>query len=244
MSSAFRTAIDSMASGRRPIFSHLETKNCGLFRLSATWICSKPSSFLRAARSSASRLNMNVGDVPYIYPVARYKISNIRIWNNHALSRSFRIRIENRCETETGWGGQMPAVWKPGVKTSRESVCLPQASAHRGCTISNEYVLVYFQVCSFIVCQWSRFFLLFCKFCLKDFFQMLFSVFTLYREIYPGHRAEFFSAIPGSGSDGVVRFENQVAILEEWIFFWFGVDGLFLCWWNDPFCLPVWEMGG
>lgn len=48
---------------------------------------------------------------------------------------------------------------------------------------------------------------------------MLFSVFTIYREIYPGHRAEFFSAIPGSESDGVVRFENQVAILKEWIFF-------------------------
>ena len=41
----------------------------------------------------------------------------------------------------------------------------------------------------------------------------------IYREIYPGHRAEFFSAIPGSESDGVVRFENQVAILKEWIFF-------------------------
>lgn len=85
----------------------------------------------------------------------------------------------------------------------------------------------------------AGFFCCFVSFVWKTFSKLLFSVFTLYREIYPGYRAEFFSAIPGSGSDGVVRFENQVTILEEWIFFWFGVDGLFLCWWNDPFCLPV-----
>lgn len=42
------------------------------------------------------------------------------------------------------------------------------------------------------------------------------------REIYPGHRAELFSAIPGVESDGVVRFENQVAIFK-------GVN-IFLTW--------------
>lgn len=124
----------------------------------------------------------------------------------------------------------MPAVWKPGVKTSRESVCLPQASAHRGVhTKQSIGTCVHFQVCSFIVCQWSRFFLLFCKFCLKDFFYILFSVFTMCREIYPGHRAELFSAIPGFESDGVVRFENQVAIFK-------GVN-IFLTWrWRSFFC--------
>lgn len=126
----------------------------------------------------------------------------------------------------------MPAVWKPGVKTSRESVCLPQASAHRGVhTKQSIGTCVHFQVCSFIVCQWSRFFLLFCKFCLKDFFHMLFSVFTMCREIYPGHRAELFSAIPGFESDGVVRFENQVAIFK-------GVN-IFLTWRWRSFFVPV-----
>ena len=90
----------------------------------------------------------------------------------------------------------------------------------------------------------AGFFCCFVSFVWKIFFTCCFPFSRCVGKYTRGIGQNSFRRFRVSSQTGLYDLKIRLPFSKEWIFFWRGVDGLFLCRWNDRFCPSVWKLGG